>query len=184
MLNKNQLKSAVKNYAAQAQTEEDIRALLVTDEYSAEEIEQVIAEVFKNEVTETTEVKKGPNEALDLTKFDYKNLTGKKFKEYVELVGDRSLIQIDEETGAESHVPGSLKQDDSYDFELYPVEVVMKQRFPGVQGSPSDFNGVKIKNATPEHTTRIPIRHALEYNAQILNAHSRAGHGKYYLLKK
>lgn len=120
----------------------------------------------------------------DLSEFDYKNLTGKSFRKYVELVGDRSYHEIDEETGAEKEVTAKLRDNDHYVFELYSVDVVMKVRFPGVKDSPNDFNGVKVKNDKPIHQTNIPVHMALEYNRQILNAHSRAGHGRYYLLKK
>lgn len=129
----------------------------------------------QNDATETE---------LDLSDFDYHNLTGDKFKKYVELAGDRSYRVVDKETGEETPIVGDLKENDIYTFVLHKVDVVMKPRFPGVKDTPMDFNGIKIKTDKPEHTTRIPVKTAHELNAQILNAHSRAGHGKYYLLKK
>jgi hypothetical protein len=48
--------------------------------------------------------------------FDYKNLTGKKFKEYVELVGDRAYVEFDSESGTENPVTGKLLLEDVYDL--------------------------------------------------------------------
>jgi hypothetical protein len=71
-----------------------------------------------------------------------------------------------------------------YDFELYAVRPVRVERYPGLKDSPVDFVGLTLRNTTPEHKTRIPVKIAKEYNGQILNQHSIAGHGKYYLLAK
>lgn len=127
------------------------------------------------------------NQAQDLASIlagiDYKNLVGDNFKKYVELVGDRSFMVTDDR-GKQKPIVGKLRQDQSYDFEQYRVKPVRKERFPGMKDSPWDFIGIEITKDKPEHTTRIPVSIALEFNAQILNAHSVAGHGKYYLLKK
>lgn len=124
-------------------------------------------------------------EKIDLSEFNYKNLTGESFEKYVDIVGDRSVTVIDKETGKESlGRSGKLQENENFTFELYKVESVMKVRFPGVKDSPSDFVGVKVKDDKPIQTTKIPIKVAHELNSQILNAHSRAGNGRYYLLKK
>jgi hypothetical protein len=171
---------------------EEAIVLLKQDEakYTEEEINE-ISDSFtvvdgSTDLPQPEEIKAPvkPNGKLDLSKFDYKNLTGESFKDYVHLVGDRSYVEVDREEGTEKPVVGQLKANDMYDFQLHKVDVVMKVRFPGVAGSPSDFNGIKVKSETPELITRIPVKTALELNAQIMNAHSRAGHGKYYLLKK
>lgn len=124
-----------------------------------------------------------PNDELDLEGFDYKNLTGEKFKEYVRLVGDRSY-QEKNDVGKYVPVNGSLLLEEKYDFVLLPAQPVMVARFPGMENTPWDYIGVKAKGTDPIHTTRISVKTALEYNAQIINQHSRAGHGKYYFLKK
>jgi hypothetical protein len=157
-------------------TEEEINE--ISDSFT---VEDGTSSLPQPEEIKTVPASKGK---LDLSKFDYKNLTGESFKEYVKLVGDRSYVEVDREEGTESPVVGLLKENDMYDFQLHKVDVVMKVRFPGVKDSPMDFNGVRVKNETPELITRIPVKTALELNAQIMNAHSRAGHGKYYLLKK
>jgi hypothetical protein len=190
MLNKTQLKAAVKKYSGLKESNDRDsakEAIIQSKEYSDEEAEQIVAAIYDTENGATAvEPKKAfkPNDELDLSGFDYKNLTGKKFKEYVELVGDRAYVEFDSESGTENPVTGKLLLEDVYDFVQHRVDVVMKARFPGVKDTPYDFNGLKVKNDTPEHTTRISVRHALEFNLQILNAHSRAGHGKYYFLKK
>jgi hypothetical protein len=126
--------------------------------------------------TETTSA------AIDLTGFNYQDLTGESFKEYVGLVGDRSYVEFID--GKATPVNGSLLQHDQFDFVLLPAIPVMVPRFPGMKDTPYDFVGIKAKTLTPIHTTRIPVKVALEYNAQIVNQHSRAGHGKYYFLAK
>jgi hypothetical protein len=190
MLNKTQLKAAVKKYGAlkESKTRDEARNEIMDSlEFSPEDTEQILAAIYDVAITSAASAKvesKGPNDELDLSSYDYKNLVGKAFKEYVSLTGDRSFIEFDKETGKEIPVVGQLRQDDHYDFSLFRVDVVRKERFPGIKGTPIDFIGVKVKSDTPDHTTRIPVRMALEYNMQILNAHSVAGHGKYYLLKK
>jgi hypothetical protein len=197
------LKAAVEKFTpihSAGTTKEELKGLILADEkgYTEEEAEDILNQ-FKFEDAgdlpavqpppppppkKPAVVSEGPNASLQLDKFDYKNLKGAKFKEYVELVGDRSFTTIDVETGQEIPVVGQLKQNDMYDFQLFRMVPIMKDRFPGVKDTPRDFIGLTMKNDTPEHTTRITVAQATEYNAQILNAHSRAGHGKYYLLKK
>jgi len=125
-----------------------------------------------------------PNDALQLDKFDYNNLTGTAFKEYAQLVGDKCYTIFDSESGAVTPVTGKLQQNEVYDFQQYRAQPVFKPRFPGMKDTPNDFNGITLKNTTPEHTTRMSVATALEMNSQILNQHSVAGHGRYYLLKK
>lgn len=186
-MNVNRKKAALKVYSPllSEKSIEEVTELIKADEkgYKDDEVAEIVA-ALQNPEKDKPLVPVSPNAELDLSGFDYKALTGKKFREYVELVGDRSYVEFDAESGQEKGVVGKLLQNESFDFELFKVEVVRKQRFPGVKDTPMDFIGVKVKSDTPEHKTRIPISHALEYNAQILNAHSLAGHGKYYLLKK
>lgn len=72
-----------------------------------------------------------------------------------------------------------------FDFELYRCKPIIQERYPGLPNSPKDFVGLIVdeKRMGPVITTRISFEHARNNNAQILNAHSLAGHGKYYLLK-
>ena len=105
-----------------------------------------------------------PNESLDLSGFDYGNLKADSFKAYEEFIN-------------------SLELNKAYDFQLFKVTPLFTERYPGIQGSPKDFTGIVIKNLVPENTTRITVKNALNYNAQIFNDHGRTN-GKYYLLKK
>lgn len=123
-----------------------------------------------------------PNSKLDVGSIDYKNLKGAEFEKYVSIVGDRTFIKI--EDGKAVPIVGQLKENDSYDFELYKAKPILKPRYVGVPNSPQDLVGLELVSIKPELTTRIQVKIALLHNAQILNAHSRAGHGKYYLLKK
>jgi hypothetical protein len=139
--------------------------------------------ILDPEQDQPTTMAASPNEELDLDGFNYESLTGETFKEYVRLVGDRSYAEQNDE-GKFVPVNGSLLQQSKYDFVLLPAVPVMRERFPGIENTPIDYVGIKAKSLTPIHKTRIPVSTALEYNAQIINQHSRAGHGKYYFLAK
>lgn len=158
---------------------DEMRDVLTQEDITGKDADKIIAKLYPSADEEEKD-----DDAIDLSQFDYKNLVGSNFKKYVELVGDRSYREFDAETGEEKPVVGKLKENDHYDFQQFRVDVVMKTRFPGVKDSPQDFIGIRVKNDKPEHTSRISIKTAHELNAQILNAHSRAGHGRYYLLKK
>lgn len=126
-----------------------------------------------------------PNASLDLSRFNYEEeIKGSDFKEYIELVGDRAAAFEWDDFGNPLPVRGKLQLGELYDFELYRVEVLRAVRYKGVKDSPIDWIGIRVKDRKPVHSTRISVATAIEYNAQILNAHSIAGHGKYYLLKK
>lgn len=122
-----------------------------------------------------------PNDELALAKFNYEDLTGESFKDYVRMAGDHSVMEI--VNGEEVPMRGSLLENQSFDFVLLKAKPVMQARFPGMKDTPYDYVGL-IAEGKALHTTRIPVKTALEFNRQILNAHSRAGHGKYYFLKK
>lgn len=155
--------------------------LEVNEEMKNAEIEALIA---------AAEPPAGPGEppaakVIDLSGFDYKSLTGEDFKKYAAIVGDKSVVSFDMETGEETiGINGVIPESEMKDFECYRIEVVRKIRFAGVKDSPKDFNGVRVKTDKPEYTTRISVSAAHELNRQVLNEHSIAGHGRYYLLKK
>lgn len=212
-MNSQQKSAAVKRYDSikkQGATKEELADLLKKDpkKYSAKDQAAILAEVLKDNTEagsnngngnpppppppppaaekkkKTADRAPSPNDDLDLSGFDYSKLTGKKFKEYVELVGDRSFEFFDAEEGKVHKIQGQLEEQKSYDFECYRAQPVFKERFPGMKDSPFDFIGITLKNTTPEHTTRTSVKNVHELNSQILNQHSRAGHGRYYLLKK
>lgn len=204
-MNAQQKTAAIKKYSGikkQGTTKAEMADLLKNDEnkYSAADQKIILDEVFKEDPgttntpppvtppapmkTKASKKAESPNDDLDLKGFDYSNLVGKKFKEYVELVGDRCFVSFDPETGKVEPVNGQLQTNKSFDFECYKAAPVMKERFPGMKDTPVDFIGITLKNTTPEFTTRMSVANAIELNGQILNPHSRAGFGKYYLLKK
>lgn len=183
-------KKAVTKYGkllTDGKTKAEVEALMLEEEYTPEEIGEIFTAIEaplppEKPKGEKEEKPASPNDSLDLSEFNYKKLTGDSFKKYVELVGDRSYKEIVE--GEERPVRAKLLENDSYDFELYKAKPIRKARYTGVAGSPMDYIGLEIINDTPIHTSRMPVKNAQELNAQILNQHSIAGHGKYYLLKK
>lgn len=172
---------------------EKVVDLLTKEEFANEEIAEILEELDKPappppaSSARTTNQTKSPNDALDLSGFKYKDehgeFTGDQFEKYVELVGDRSFVKLDRNRRPVP-VNGQLKQGDMYDFQLFKVRPIRVERFPGMPDSPMDYIGIQIVNDQPLHTSRMPVSTVLEFNSQILNAHSVAGHGKYYLLKK
>jgi len=117
-----------------------------------------------------------PNDALDLSQFDYNDLTGESFKKYMcycELL-------------APARFGNNVKE--QYIFELRRAVPVRKQRYAGMPNSPIDFVGVRLKDVEGENvalaTTKTGFHIVHDLNAQITNAHSVAGHGKFYFLKK
>ncbi|MBX3253925.1 MAG: hypothetical protein KF862_07255 [Chitinophagaceae bacterium] len=122
------------------------------------------AEELKLSVSPDTEQKPEQKTTFRVPDFDYRDLTGDKFKEYKEF-------------------EGKLRLDGHYDFVLLKVNPVFVERYPGMRDSPKDFVGVRAKTDIPEHTTRILLSQAINYNEQIYNAASLSN-GKYYLLKR
>jgi hypothetical protein len=132
----------------------------------------------KSNTPAKAEPNKNHNAQIDLKGFDYLNLKGEAWKKYLELVGD--YFDPDEKR----HVTGSLQLYQLYDFKLYRAKPVIVERYPGIKDSPKDLVGIELVSEIHLNATRLELRHANDYNQQILNAHARAGHGKFYLLAK
>lgn len=182
-MTKAKLNAAVKKHSAVSyETRDALISALESDpaDYSKDDIEDILFALQNGSNDKPAEDNK-----IDLSEFDYKNLVGDSFRKYIGIVGDRAYTDFNKDTGTEiKGVNGTMKLEEMAVFCLYRVDVVRVQRFPGMKDTPIDFRGVKVKDEKPVHTTKIPVRIALENNAQIENAHSIAGHGKYYLLKK
>ena len=124
---------------------------------------------------ETIKAKPNPNAKLKLD-FDYKNLRGDEFQRYIDY--------------CEKISPENNYYDpNEYVFELRHAKPIFQERYPGLPNTPIDFVGIELglENgvpAKPISTTQIPFRVAREMNIQVQNAHARAGHGRYYLLKQ
>lgn len=97
-------------------------------------------------------------EKIDLSKYNYSELSDNDFKEYDKLIN-------------------SLSNEKLMEFELYAVEPVLKARYAGLDSSPIDFVGVRTKGPVIA-TSKIAVKHAKNLNAQVRNTN------KYYLLKK
>ncbi len=101
------------------------------------------------------------NADLDLKQFNYHASGGFMLENYLEYI---STIDANEKR----------------DFECYSVEPLIKDRYPGMKDTPRDFVGIKLKSDKPVQTTSIPLKHAINLNAEG----SVRMNGKYYLLKK
>jgi hypothetical protein len=52
-------------------------------------------------------------------------------------------------------------------FEVKKVDVIRDQRYEGVENSPVDLVGVIIKETKNIHTTKIPVKHALQFIGRL-----------------
>jgi hypothetical protein len=111
------------------------------------------------------EVPKLPNDNLDLSGFDYDNLTGESFKKYLELVN-------------------SLPGHENRDFVQYMASGVFKVILNDNADKEVVLVGIKINNIKPVNFTRVPVNVARNLNAQIMDRNNPASNSRYYLLKK
>ena len=112
---------------------------------------------------EPKEVK--PNDNLDLSGFDYNNLTGESFEKYQELV---------------NKLPGH----ENRDFVQYMASGVFKTVLNGNADKVIVLVGIKINNIKPVNQTRVPVQIVRNLNAQIMDRNNPPSNSRYYLLKK
>jgi hypothetical protein len=118
------------------------------------------------EKKEKEEVKPSlPNDNLDLSEFDYDNLTGESFTKYQELVN-------------------SLPGHENRDFVQYMASGVFKTILNDNADKEVVLIGIKINNIKPVNFTRVPVNVARNLNAQIMDRNNPASNSRYYLLKK
>ena len=60
-----------------------------------------------------------------------------------------------------------LPVDKKFDFEVYKVEPIKSERYPGLKNTPVDVIGFRIKDNTPVKTTRIFPAHAIDNNGRL-----------------
>jgi hypothetical protein len=112
-----------------------------------------------------TEIKKLPNDNLDLSNFDYDNLTGESFEKYQELVN-------------------SLPGHENRDFVQYMASGVFKTILNDNADKEVVLVGIKINNIKPVNVTRVPVNVARNLNAQIMDRNNPSSNSRYFLLKK
>ena len=119
-----------------------------------------------NKELKKVEVKeKLPNDKLDLSGFDYDNLTGESFQKYQELVN-------------------SLPGHENKDFVQYMASGVFKTILNDNADKEVVLIGIKINNIKPVNFTRVPVNVARNLNAQIMDRNNPASNSRYFLLKK
>ena len=119
-----------------------------------------------NKELKKVEVKeKLPNDNLDLSSFDYDNLTGESFQKYQELVN-------------------SLPGHENKDFVQYMASGVFKTILNDNADKEVILIGIKINNIKPVNFTRVPVNVARNLNAQIMDRNNPASNSRYFLLKK
>ena len=119
-----------------------------------------------NKELKKVEVKeKLPNDNLDLSGFDYDNLTGESFQKYQELVN-------------------SLPGHENKDFVQYMASGVFKTILNDNADKEVVLIGIKINNIKPVNFTRVPVNVARNLNAQIMDRNNPASNSRYFLLKK
>lgn len=112
-----------------------------------------------------------PEESLDLSGFDYKNMRGEPFIEYAKFAS-------------------KLLWNKQYVFDVFKVDTIKQQRYKGVPGSPVDILGFIIKNDTPVHTTKMEVKNANVLNGIVIDEDNNCVSAQFentkriYLLKK
>lgn len=154
-------KSAINKYApllAEGKPADEIKAAIAADEkkFTPEEVEEIFQALGKpadeNDAETEPEVPKTGNASLDLSRFNYGNMVGQPFLDYMELID-------------------SLPMHEKYDFEQYKVSPVVRERFPGMKNTPIDVIGFTIRDNAPVKTTRILPAHARDNNGRIMEKH-------------
>jgi len=119
-----------------------------------------------NKELKKVEVKeKLPNDNLELSSFDYDNLTGESFQKYQDLVN-------------------SLPGHENKDFVQYMASGVFKTILNDNADKEVILIGIKINNIKPVNTTRVPVNVARNLNAQIMDRNNPPSNSRYFLLKK
>jgi hypothetical protein len=98
-------------------------------------------------------------DANPVVTFDYENLKKGEFDRYNEHIASLPLHTM-------------------VDFQVFKVEPIIEDRYPGLPNTPRDLVGIRISNNKPIHTTRVSPKTALEMNAQLRNTN------RFYLLKQ
>lgn len=106
-----------------------------------------------------------PNADLDLSEFDYENLTGEKFAKYQALVK-------------------SLNGYQNRDFEQYMASGIFKMTLNANMDKEEVLDGIRLNQSKPLNKTRVPVNSIRNLNAQIMNKNNPHTNSRYYLLKK
>lgn len=164
-------KSAVEKYSAlvkEGKPIEDIKLAISLDEKGFDEagVDEILAAVLgdtKGKPETKKEEKprvKSQSETLGLDRFDYRNLKGESYEEYLKMVTEKLFAHV------------------QYRFCCYKARPIKKERYPGLRDTPVDIIGVLIESDIPINRTKIEARHAIDLNKQLGNS------GMYYLLDK
>lgn len=172
------LKAAVGKFQPlidEGKTPDQVKAELEKEEYGYSDVD--ISEILKalHEANSGDNPNNKSKVQGDAPKFDYSDLKGENFKEYMQYIA-------------------SLDGNEKKVFDLYRVEVIKKPRYKGIQNSPVDIVGVRIKDVKPISSTLIPIRHASTQNGFVrvdeegeffeLIGSQVSENGRFYLLKQ
>lgn len=108
---------------------------------------------------------KQPNSDLDLSGFDYNNLSGESFKKYQELVNSLNGFQ-------------------SRDFTQYFATGIFKMELNDRMDKVEVLVGIKMNKTAAINNSRMPVASARDLNKQIMDKNNPATNSRYWLLKK
>lgn len=149
MLNDKQLKAAVEKYK---NTVPAARKALMEQEFKSDEITQINEALAKLQPPPSKPQKEETvtaDETPDLSAFDYSNLSRKSLIAYFQMIA-------------------GLKWNRKMMFQEYKVETRKAPRFRGVQGSPIDIVGVRLKDAAPVKERQMEVRAATTMNGVVI----------------
>lgn len=127
-----------------------------------------------------------PNDGIDLSEYDYKNMVGKPYERYRDMVEGPVLNEND----PNQRRGGGLNVQKKYLFDVYKVVPVYQRLFPLSKIDTTQIlSGFKLVSDTPMKSTTTFLRMALQFNEQ-LDSHQTSGPGgatvtyTYYLLQQ
>ena len=126
-----------------------------------------------------------PNEGIKLDGFDYENLKGSKFHEYLTLV-QGELTDPDDKTSPRQ---GGLDVTKKYRFGVYDVQPRYKRLFPGSKVDNTEYlDGITLVRSQPKKSVLTTLRNALLLNGQLVSKQVTGDGGsapvyQYYLLE-
>jgi hypothetical protein len=127
--------------------------------------------------------KKHPNEGLDLDKYDYRNMKGSMYNEYIDYV-DGTISDPDDPNGRRV---GGLDGEKQYVFEVYNVRPRTKKLYPQSKVDNTRVgDGFDLFSDRPVMVTKTFLKHARLQNTMLYANIGGANNNPiyYYLLQK
>lgn len=162
-------KKKFKALVDQGLTADELREQMTAEEVAPDDIDDFIDEAYAEE-TPGNGQQGEQDSSQQPNKPERKSSQKKKSLSF-----DADVLAGNEFKAAEEYLAG-LPLNELRDFEVYKVEPIITERYPGLPDTPKDMTGIKKKLTAPLQKTRISPRMAMEMNSQVRNT------GRYYFI--